>query len=118
MPDGLMATFMYAFDIPLQGKEKENDEFVTKFKQRAGYEPKTGDVFGYVATYMMAEAIVRAGSTDTEALINAMRGGKFSTLLGDVTIRDFDGQSTFGHYTGLGVCSSDKEHYRQTMRWV
>ena len=101
MPDGLMATFMYAFDMPLQGKEKENDEFVTKFKQRAGYEPKTGDVFGYVATYMMAEAIARAGSTDTEALINTMRGGKFSTLLGDVTIRDFDGQSTFGHYTGL-----------------
>ena len=67
---------------------------MTKFKQRAGYEPKTGDVFGYVATYMMAEAIARAGSTgDTEALINAMRGRKFSTLLGDVTIRDFDGQS-------------------------
>jgi branched-chain amino acid transport system substrate-binding protein len=101
MPDGLMATFMYAFDLPLKGKEKENEEFVSKFKQRAGYEPKTGDVFGYVATYMVAEAIARAGSTETEALITAMRGGNFSTLLGDVIIRDFDGQSTFGHYTGL-----------------
>src|SRR5215475_7957098 len=101
MPDGLMATFEYAFDMPVKGKEKENEEFVTKFKQRAGYEPKTGDIFGYIATYMIAEAIERAGSTDTEALVNVLRGGQFKTLLGDVTIRDFDGQATFGHYTGF-----------------
>lgn len=101
MPDGLMATFMYAFDLPVKGKEKDNEEFVTKFKQRAGYEPKTGDIFGYVATYMMADAIERAGSTHTEALIKALRGGQFKTLLGDVTIRDFDGQATFGHHTGF-----------------
>jgi branched-chain amino acid transport system substrate-binding protein len=107
MPDGLMATFMYAFDLPVQGKEKENQEFVTKFKQRAGYDPKSGDVLGYVATYMMAEAIARTGSTDTEALIKTLRGGKFNTLLGDVTIRDFDGQSTFGYYTGLTYTNPD-----------
>ena len=58
-------------------------------------------MFGYVATYMMAEAIERAGSTDTETLVQALRGGQFKTLMGDVTIRDFDGQATFGHYTGL-----------------
>jgi branched-chain amino acid transport system substrate-binding protein len=100
MPDGLMGIFMYAFDwFPV--KEKENQEFVTKYKQRAGYEPKSGDIMGYVATYMLAEAIERAGSTDTEALLKALRGGKFSTLLGDVTIRDFDGQSTFGMNVGF-----------------
>jgi branched-chain amino acid transport system substrate-binding protein len=101
MPDGIMATFMYAFEMPITGKEKENEEFVAKFKQRAGYEPKTGDIFGYVATYMIADAIARAGSTDTGALIKALRGGLFETLLGDVIIRDFDGQATFGHYTGF-----------------
>jgi branched-chain amino acid transport system substrate-binding protein len=101
MPDGIMATFGYAFDMPVKGKEKDNEEFVAKFKQRAGYEPKTGDLLGYVATYMLAEAIARAGSTDTEALIKALRGGQFKTLLGDVTIRDFDGQATFGYYTGF-----------------
>jgi len=96
-----MATFMYAFDMPIAGKEKDHEAFVAKFKQRSGYEPKTGDMFGYVATYMVAEAIERAGSTDTAALIKALRGGKFETLLGDVTIRDFDGQATFGYYTGF-----------------
>jgi branched-chain amino acid transport system substrate-binding protein len=101
MPDGIMATFQYAFDLPVPGKEKENQEFVAKFKQRAGYEPKSGDVVGYYATYMMADAIERAGSADTEALLKALRGGQFKTLLGDVTIRDFDGQATFGYYTGF-----------------
>src|SRR5216684_2507012 len=101
MPDGLMATFMYAFDMPIKGKEQDNEEFVAKFKQRTGYEPKSGDMLGYVATYMMAEAIERTGSTDAAALIKVLRGGQFKTLLGDVTIRDFDGQATFGYYTGL-----------------
>ena len=101
MPDGIMATFFYAFDLHVPGKEKDNEDFVTKFKQRAGYAPKSGDVIGYISTYMIAEAIERAGSTDTEALIKALRGGKFKTLLGDVTIRDFDGQATFGYYTGF-----------------
>jgi hypothetical protein len=39
--DGILATFGYAFDMPVKGKEKNNEEFVAKFKQRAGYEPKT-----------------------------------------------------------------------------
>lgn len=101
MPDGVMATFYYAFDLPAPGKEKANEDFVSKFKQRAGYEPKSGDVAGYISTYMLAEAIERAGSTETEALTKALRGGEFTTLLGDVTIRDFDGQATFGYYTGF-----------------
>jgi branched-chain amino acid transport system substrate-binding protein len=100
MPDGLMATFLYAFDWhPV--KEKENLEFAQKFKERTGYEPKSGDIIGYIATYMMAEAIERAGGTETEALTKALRGAQFKTLLGDVTIRDFDGQATFSYNTGF-----------------
>jgi branched-chain amino acid transport system substrate-binding protein len=100
MPDGLMATFMYAFDWH-PTKEQENQDFVKKFKERSGYEPKSGDIMGYIATYMMAEAIERAGGTDTETLIKTLRGAQFKTLLGDVTIRDFDGQATFSYNTGF-----------------
>jgi branched-chain amino acid transport system substrate-binding protein len=100
MPDGIMATFLYAFDWhPV--KEQENKDFVTKFQERAGYEPKSGDIIGYVSTYMMAQAIEKAGGTDTEALIKALRGAEFKTLMGDITIRDFDGQATFGYNTGI-----------------
>jgi branched-chain amino acid transport system substrate-binding protein len=100
MPDGIMATFLYAFDwFPV--KEQENKDFVAKFKERAGYEPKSGDIIGYVSTYMMAQAIEKAGGTDTEALLKVLRGAEFKTLLGDITIRDFDGQSTFGYNIGF-----------------
>ncbi len=100
MPDGVMATFMYAFDWhPI--KKQENLDFLKKFREKAGYRPKSGDVLGYVATYMMAEAIERAGTTDNEALIDVLRGAEFNTILGDVTIRDFDGQSTFSYNTGF-----------------
>ena len=75
MPDGIMATFFYAFDLPVPGKEKDNEDFVTKFKQRAGYEPKSGDVIGYISTYMMAEAIERAGSTNRSARAKRCAGG-------------------------------------------
>jgi branched-chain amino acid transport system substrate-binding protein len=107
MPDGLMATFFYAFDMPVAGKEKANDEFVAKFKEKAGYEPKSGDVIGYVSTYMLAEAIEKAGSTETEKLGATLRGMSFDTLLGPVTIRDFDGQSTFGYHAGFTYTTPD-----------
>ena len=107
MPDGLMATFFYAFDMPVSGKEKANEEFVAKFKDKAGYEPKSGDVIGYVSTYMLAEAIEKAGSTETEKLGATLRGISFDTLLGPVTIRDFDGQSTFGYHAGFTYTTPD-----------
>jgi branched-chain amino acid transport system substrate-binding protein len=100
MPDGIMATFLYAFDWhPV--KEQENKDFVTKFQERAGYEPKSGDIIGYVSTYMMAQAIEKAAGTDTETLIKVLRGAEFKTLMGDITIRDFDGQATFGYNAGI-----------------
>jgi len=101
MPDGIMATFLYAFDMPLPGKEKENEAFVAKFKEKAGYEPKTGDIAGYVSTYMLAEAIEKAGTTESEKLATTLRGMSFNTLLGEATIREFDGQATFGYHAGF-----------------
>jgi branched-chain amino acid transport system substrate-binding protein len=101
MPDGIMATFFYAFDMPLPGKEKENEAFVARFKEKAGYEPKSGDIAGYVSTYMLAEAIEKAGTTESEKLATTLRGMSFNTLLGEATIRDFDGQATFGYHAGF-----------------
>jgi len=107
MPDGLMATFFYAFDMPVPGKEKENEAFVAKFQEKAGYEPKSGDIAGYVSTYMLAEAIEKAGTTETEKLAATLHGMSFDTVLGPVTIRDFDGQSTFGYHAGFTYTNPD-----------
>ena len=100
MPDGIMATYLYAFDnTPV--KAAENKKFIAEFQKRAGYLPKSGDITGYVSTYIMAEAIEKAGTTDTLALIAALRGAKFNTLLGDIEIRKIDGQATFAYNAGF-----------------
>ena len=101
MTDGLMATFLYAFDMPIPGQEAANKAFVAKFKKQAGYEPKSGDIAGYVSTYMLAQAIEQAGTTDTEKLAATLHGMSFDTVLGKATIRDFDGQATFGYHAGF-----------------
>jgi branched-chain amino acid transport system substrate-binding protein len=107
MPDGIMATFLYAFDMPVQGGEETNAKFVKTFKKQAGYEPKSGDIAGYVSTYMLAEALAQGkafkddGKVDTEKLIDTIRGMSFETVLGRATIRDFDGQATIGHHAGF-----------------
>jgi branched-chain amino acid transport system substrate-binding protein len=107
MPDGIMATFFYAFDMPVPGEEKANAEFVAEFEKRAGYKPKSGDIAGYISTHMLAEALAKGnaftadGKVDTEKLVDTIRGMSFDTVLGKVTIRDFDGQATFGYYTGF-----------------
>jgi branched-chain amino acid transport system substrate-binding protein len=100
MPDGILATFLYAFDWhPV--REQENQRFVTKFVNRAGYEPTSSDVIGYISTHIVAEAIRKASSTQSASLLRALRGAQFATLLGDVLVRDFDGQATFDYNVGL-----------------
>lgn len=100
MPDGILATFLYAFDWhPV--RERENQHFVTKFVKRAGYEPTSSDVIGYISTHIVGEAIRKADSTQAAALLRALRGTQFTTLLGDVLVRGFDGQATFDYNVGF-----------------
>ena len=100
MPDGIMATFLYAFDY-LPVKQAQNEKFIAAFKERTGELPKSGDIIGYVSTHIMAEAIKKAGSTDSMTIGSALRGSKYETLLGDITVRDFDGQATFPYNIGF-----------------
>ena len=102
MPNGIMATFFYAFDyLPIQ--KEQNEKFIAEFKKRAGYLPKSGDIMGYVSTHVMADAIKKAGTADSAKVAAAMRGTKYQTLVGDITVRDFDGQATFAYHTGITV---------------
>jgi branched-chain amino acid transport system substrate-binding protein len=99
MPDGVLATYLYAFDTsPV--KQEENKKFIAEFKKRAGYIPKSGDIIGYVSTHMLAQAMNKAGSAKSEDIVKAMRGAKFSTILGDIEVRKIDGQATFAYHAG------------------
>jgi branched-chain amino acid transport system substrate-binding protein len=49
---------------------------------------------------MIRDTIERAGSVETEALIKGFEDAKFDTVIGPVTMRGLDNQSTMGAWVG------------------
>jgi branched-chain amino acid transport system substrate-binding protein len=84
----------YAIDTPAHRRFR--DAYQARFKDY----PRLGSVVGYSTVQAAAAALRRAGSTDTEKLVAAMKGLTFDTPFGKVTFRALDHQSTMGAYVG------------------
>jgi len=52
--------------------------------------------------------IAKAGSTDTDKLVAAMKGLKVNTPLGPITFRAIDHQSTMGAFVGRTALKNGK----------
>ncbi len=79
----------------------EHDAFLRAYQKRWLEYPRLGSVVGYASLMSLAEAIRKAGSTDTEKIVGALRGLKVQTPFGPVTYRAQDHQSTMGAYVGV-----------------
>jgi len=84
----------YAIDTP------EHKRFREAYQAKFNDYPRLGSVVGYSAIKSAAAALQRAGSTDTEKLVAAMRDLRVETPFGSVTYRAIDHQSTMGAYVG------------------
>lgn len=84
----------YAIDTP------EHDQFLQAYQQRYDDYPRLGTIIGYNAIVSLAAGIKKAGSTDTEAMIQAFKGLEVDTPVGRITYRGIDHQSTMGAYVG------------------
>lgn len=96
----------YAIDTP------QNQAFVKAYQERFKQNPKVGSVVGYASLMSLAAGIEKAGSTDTEALIQAFRGLQLDSPYGPIEYRDLDHQSTLGVYVG----TTDLENGEGVMR--
>ncbi len=56
---------------------------VEKFRT-GGYEPEGYTLYTYGAIQAWAKAVEKAGSTDTDKVIAALRGNKLETVLGNI----------------------------------
>ena len=74
--------------------------FALAYTKRFGESPRMGSVVGYVTLHSLAKAIEVAGSTETEALIAALRGLTIDTPFGPIAYRAADQQSTMGTFIG------------------
>ena len=78
----------------------QHKAFVDAYRAKFNDTPRLGSLLGYMVVYMIRDSIERAGSTDTEALIKALEDAKFDTVIGPVTMRGLDNQSTMGAWVG------------------
>ncbi len=74
--------------------------FVAAYQKRYGETPRVGSFLGYVVGYMVRDLLLKAGSTETEAMVTALEGLKFETIAGAVQMRALDHQSTLGCWVG------------------
>ena len=79
---------------------KEHASFAANYFRKFRENPKVGSVVGYATMQAIFAAIKKAGRTDNEKLVLAMRGLKFSTPFGPAEFRAIDQQSTMGAFVG------------------
>ena len=103
-PVGWIATGYPWADIP----NPEHKKFVASYQKRWKDYPRIGSIVGYNTMLTLAAAIKRAGKTDTESLVKAMKGLDVSTPTGKIHIRALDHQSTMGAYVGTIALKNGK----------
>jgi branched-chain amino acid transport system substrate-binding protein len=95
-PEGMLVTGYpwYAITTPA------HQAFIANLQKRTGHPPVNGSLVGYVTFLSIFEALRQAKTTETEALIAALRGLRVETPIGPIAFRSFDHQSTMGAWVG------------------
>lgn len=103
-PEGWVVTGYpwYAIDTA------EHNAFLEAYQTRWDDYPRIGSIVGYNTMLAIAATIEKAGSTETEAMVDAMAGLDFDTPLGPVNFREIDHQSTMGAYVGTTALEDGK----------
>jgi branched-chain amino acid transport system substrate-binding protein len=78
----------------------EHKKFLDAYQKRWKDYPRQGSVVGYAAIYSVFHTIQKAKTTETEKLVEAMKGLQMPSPFGNVTWRAIDHQSTMGAYVG------------------
>ena len=84
----------YAIETP------EHKRFRDAYQKRFNDYPRLGSVVGYSTVITAAEALRKAGSTDTAKLVAAMNELPVIPPFGRIVYRSIDHQSTMGAYVG------------------
>ena len=95
-PEGWLVTGYPWYDITTP----EHDAFLSAYQAKYDDYPRIGSIVGYNTMLTVAGLITKAGSTDTEAMVDALEGLSFDAPTGPITFRALDHQSTMGAYVG------------------
>ena len=103
-PEGWLVTGYpwYAIKTPAHTK------FVEAYQKKFNDYPRTGSVVGYNTMYSVYYLLKKANTTDTEKMVDAMEGLTFDSIVGPITYRKIDHQSTMGAYVGYTALKDGK----------
>ncbi len=103
-PEGWLVTGYPWYAI----KTAAHDKFLAAYRKKYNDYPRTGSLVGYNTMMAVAEMLKKAGSTDTEKMVDAMEGLTFDSPSGKVHFRKIDHQSTMGAWVGLTTVDDGK----------
>lgn len=103
-PEGWVVTGYPWYDI----EDGAHKAFVDAYQAKYDDYPRVGSLVGYNTMLSIAAAIDKAGSIETEALVDAMKGLEVETPTGPITYRAIDHQSTMGAYVGTTALRDGK----------
>ena len=103
-PEGWLVTGYPWYDI----KTPAHTKFVAAYQKKFNDYPRTGSVVGYNTMYSAYYVLKKAGTTDTEKLVDTMEGLTFDSIVGPISYRKIDHQSTMGAYVGYTALRDGK----------
>ncbi|MDQ0269624.1 ABC transporter substrate-binding protein [Cytobacillus purgationiresistens] len=89
--------YHYSIDNPT------NNEFVANFEKRKKKKPTNYHGEAYIAAKMLFQAIEKGDTTETKAIIKALEGLTFDSILGEVVVNEKDHQLHHPNYMGTVV---------------
>jgi len=90
--EGIVSTVPWSWKVPYMYHNKKGIEFVEKFAKMYGGYPSHSAATAYTILYQYKDAVERAGSFESKAVINALEGHEFKLLKDIQKWRDFDHQ--------------------------
>ena len=98
-PENVAGTANYLFYYP---KTPENKAFVDKYQKEYKRLPTMPSFYGYVAAQFIAKAYQKAGTVNTEKLIDALEGMTLdNTAIGKLEVRKCDHQLLLPTFYGM-----------------
>jgi len=95
-PDGWIVTGYPYTSINTPAHQAFLAAYEAKYKEP----PRMNSIIGYATVQALAAGIKKAGSTDSEALVQAFKGLEYESPLGKHVFREIDNQSTLGLHVG------------------
>lgn len=86
----------------------EHTAFRDAYRRRWNDYPRLGSVVGYDTVNAIAAMLRKVGGTETEAMVEGMRGLAFASVFGPAEFRAIDHQSTVGAFVGRTVLRNGK----------